>query len=101
MGKSVALVNNNSPNPSALDQAPDLELPVVPDFCSRPRYANAATTIEFSDFYARKLATRPGLRRAQRSDRCEVEFDLYHPKQVPPTYPSKLIDELLDAAVRR
>jgi hypothetical protein len=100
-GKSAAHVNNNSSNASALDSAPDLEFPIVPDFSSLPRHANAATTIEFSDFYARKLATRPELRRAQSSDRCEIQFDLYHPKQVPPTYPSKLIDELLDAALTR
>jgi hypothetical protein len=85
----------------ATDHSPALEFPIVPDFVSLPRHANAAATIEMCDFYVRKFSGRPEFRQQQNADRCEIEFDLQQPRQFPTVFPSALIDELIDATCQR
>jgi hypothetical protein len=99
-GKSAAHVKANSSTSAPSETRPELDLPVVPDFVSIPPRYDRRITLDISDFFARKLYERSEVWKLRAKDGCDVEFDLEHPNNPPPTYPAELIDELLGAALR-
>jgi hypothetical protein len=99
-GKSAAHVKSNSSTSSPSETRPELDLPLVPDFVSIPPRCDKRITLDISDFYARKLYERPEFWKLRAEDGCDVEFNLQHPNNTPPTYPAELIDELLGEALR-
>jgi len=98
--KSAALVKANNQTPFSERVLPDLDFPSVQDFVSLSPQPDKHKTLAISEFYVRKLCARPEFLKSRTEDRYDVEFDLLEPHKIPPSYPAKLIDEVLEAALR-
>ena len=97
MPKSVEPANGLNLTASQAGVPPELDQPVALNFVSIPLSPDKEKALEISDFYAHKTS-EGGADWKRPQERCNVEFDLEHPNQTPPSYPSSLIDEILGSA---
>ena len=86
--------SQNQSEPLVLHEA-ILELPNGQDFVSKVNRRAPAGFLDFCASYLPKLRQRADYRERRLANRCQAEFDLYHPERVPASYPAGLLDELL------